>query len=63
MPYTHVPAFISQLRVREAMGSPALKFVILMATRNSEFLRATRGKVDLDKAIGSIPVVRMKAPK
>ncbi|MEQ1498846.1 MAG: integrase arm-type DNA-binding domain-containing protein [Novosphingobium sp.] len=63
LPYEAVPDFAAQLRAREAMAALALEFVILTATRTSEVLKATWGEVDLDKALWTIPAVRMKAGK
>ena len=63
MPYVELPLFMSQLRAREAMAASALEFVILTATRTSELLGATWDEVDLDKAIWTIPALRMKAGK
>lgn len=63
MPYAEMPEFMRALRAREAMAALALEFVILTATRTSEVLGATWGEVDLDKAIWTIPAVRMKAGK
>jgi integrase len=63
MAYAELPAFTGLLRTREAMAALALEFVILSASRTSEVLGATWGEVDLDKAIWTIPAVRMKAGK
>lgn len=63
MPYEAIPAFVGAIRAREAMAALALEFVILTATRTSEALGATWAEVDLDKAIWTIPAVRMKAGK
>lgn len=63
MPYEAIPAFMGKLREREAMAALALEFVILTATRTSEVLGATWAEVDLDKAIWTVPAIRMKAGK
>jgi integrase len=63
MPYEAVPAFMAQLRGREAKAALALEFVILTATRTSEVLGAQWPEVDLDKAIWTVPAARMKAGK
>ncbi len=63
LPYTELPAFMSQLRAREAMAALALEFVILTATRTSELLGAKWGEVDVEKAVWTIPALRMKAGK
>ena len=63
MPYAAIPAFMAQLREREAMAALALEFVVLTATRTSEVLGATWAEVDLDKTIWTVPASRMKAGK
>lgn len=63
MPYDAIPAFVAQLRERDAMAALALEFVILTAARTNEVLEATWGEVDLGKAIWAIPAGRMKAGK
>jgi integrase len=63
IPYAELPAIMGQFRVRDAMAALALEFLILTATRTSEVLGATWKEVDLDKAIWTIPAVRMKAAK
>jgi integrase len=61
MPYVDIPAFMAQLRDREAGAALALEFVILTATRTNEVLGATWNEVDLEKAIWTVPASRMKA--
>ena len=63
MAYDAIPAFIAELRGREAVAAMALEFATLTATRTSEVLGATWTEVDLDKAIWTIPAERMKAGK
>jgi integrase len=63
MPYDAIPAFLAQLREREAMAALALEFVVLTAARTSEVLGATWDEVDLAKAVWTIPAGRMKAGK
>lgn len=63
MPYEAIPAFVAQLRTREAMAAMALEFVILTAARTNEVVGATWSEVDLEKAIWTIPAERMKAGK
>lgn len=41
----------------------ALKFILLTGVRKSEFIDATWGEIDFDKAIWTIPATRMKAGK
>lgn len=63
MPYDAIPAFVAQLRERDAMAALALEFVILTAARTNEVLGATWDEVDLEKAVWTIPAARMKAGK
>jgi integrase len=61
MAYAEVPAFISDLRSRQATAAHALEFAILTAGRSGEVLRARREEFDLDRAIWTVPAERMKA--
>jgi len=63
MAYAAIPAFVSDLREKEAMAARALEFVILTATRTSEVLGATWAEVDLDNATWTVPATRMKAAR
>jgi len=61
MPYADVPAFMSELRTREAPAARALEFLILTASRSSEARGAKWGEFDLEGGIWTIPKERMKA--
>lgn len=61
MPYEDVPAFIADLRDREAMAARALEFTILTAARTGETFGATWREIDLKAALWTIPAERMKA--
>ena len=61
MPYAELPAFISDLRTRQATAALALEFAILTAARSGEVLGARWDEFDLDRAVWTIPAVRMKA--
>lgn len=63
MPYEAIPAFMAQLRKRDAMAALALEFAILTAARTGEVIGATWAEVDLAKAVWTIPATRMKAGK
>jgi integrase len=63
MAYAMVPSFVRALHTREATAALALEFVILTASRSGEVVGAKWDEVDLDKAIWTIPAVRMKAAK
>lgn len=61
LPYADVPAFMADLRVREATAARALEFAILTAARSGEVLGATWAEIDLDGAVWTVPATRMKA--
>lgn len=61
LPYTEVPAFLQELRSKEAMAARALEFLILTAARSGEVLGARWEEFDLEKGIWTIPATRMKA--
>jgi len=63
MPYTAVPAFIADLRDREAVAARALEFAILCASRSGEVLGARWAEMDLSEKVWTIPAERMKAGK
>jgi len=63
MPYSDIPAFVEQLRQREAMAALALEFTILTAARSGEVFEATWEEVDLSMAVWTVPAERMKATK
>jgi len=61
LPWAEAPAFMTELRNRDAGAARCLQFVILTAARSGEALGATWGEIDMDKAIWTIPASRMKA--
>lgn len=61
--YEALPAFMGDLRKREAVAALALEFTILTAARSGEVLGARWEEVDLAKAIWTVPAGRMKAGK
>jgi integrase len=61
MPYPDVPAFISELREREAVAAMALEFTILNASRSGEVLRAKWSEIDREAKLWTVPAERMKA--
>ena len=56
-----LPAFMSELRGREAIAARIMEFAILTATRSIEAREARWSELDLDKGIWNIPKERMKA--
>lgn len=61
LPYEQMNAFMQALRHSEAMGSRALEFGILCASRSGEVREARWQEIDLDAGIWTIPGARMKA--
>jgi integrase len=61
MDFREVPAFVGELRARQAVSARALEFTILTAARSGETLGATWAEIDLKAAVWRIPGVRMKA--
>jgi integrase len=63
MPFETLPAFIAQLRERDALSARALEFLILTGTRSTEGRGALWSEIDLDAGVWTIPGERMKANK
>jgi integrase len=63
MPFAEIPAFMTRLRQLNSSSARALEFLILTAARSGEVRGATWDEIDLDKALWTIPALRMKAGK
>jgi integrase len=63
MAYADVPAFVAQLREREALAALALEFCILTAARSGEVLVARWSEVDFAAKVWTVPAERMKAAR
>lgn len=63
LPYGKVPAFVANLREREAMASLALEFLILTAARSGEVREAEWSEMDLKAKVWTVPAARMKAKR
>ena len=61
MPYENVPAFVAQLRERDALAAQALELCILTAARSGEILGLRWEEIDLEKRVWTVPARRMKA--
>jgi integrase len=61
MEYEAVPAFVGNLRQREATAARALEFCILTAARSGEVIGLKRSEIDFDKRVWTVPAARMKA--
>jgi integrase len=61
LPYVDMPAFMVDLRGRDATAALALEFLILTASRTGEALGARWDEIDLTAGLWTIPALRMKA--
>ena len=61
MGYADIPAFMSNLQMRQATAAPALEFAILTAARSGEVLGARWPEVDVERGVWTVPAERMKA--
>ena len=63
MPFADVPAFMIELREREAVAARALEFTILTASRSGEALGGRFDEVAADGKLWTVPAERMKMGK
>ena len=63
LPYIQVPAFLGELRDRQAVAALALEFLILTAARSGEVKGAVWSEIDLRNRVWNIPGERMKAAR
>ncbi|MDF2809910.1 MAG: integrase [Microvirga sp.] len=63
LPYTDVPAFIADLRQREAIAALMLEFTILCVSRTGEVTGARWPEVNMETKVWTVPAARMKAGK
>jgi integrase len=61
MSYAELPAFMSDLQARQTTAALALEFAILTAARSGEVLGARWEEFDLERAVWTVPAMRMKA--
>lgn len=61
LPWKEAPAFLADLRERQALAARCLEFVILTAARSGEALGATWAEIDLEAKLWTIAAARMKA--
>lgn len=61
LPFEKVPAFVAELRAREAVAGMALELAIYTAARSGEVRGATWGEIDLAAKVWTVPADRMKA--
>ncbi|MEO5688153.1 MAG: integrase arm-type DNA-binding domain-containing protein [Burkholderiaceae bacterium] len=63
MPWSQIPKFFIALRSIDGSGARALEFAILTAARSGEVRLMTRGELDLEAKLWTIPARRMKAKR
>ena len=63
LPYKDIPAFISELRQRDAIAAYALEFAILAGGRTGEIIGAKWSEFDLEEKLWIVPAGRMKAER
>ena len=63
LPFTDVPPFMAELRVRNSLSARALEFTILTAVRTGETIGAKWDEIDFTAKTWTIPASRMKAGK
>ena len=61
LPYSKLPAFMTELRSREGVSARALEFTILTTARTNETIYAKRSEIDLQSRLWIVPAERMKA--
>ncbi|UXN73180.1 integrase arm-type DNA-binding domain-containing protein [Devosia sp. A8/3-2] len=61
LPFSEIASFMTKLRAKSGLSSLALEFLILTASRTSEALGARWEEIDSDRAVWTVPGVRMKA--
>ncbi|WP_018440980.1 tyrosine-type recombinase/integrase [Trinickia symbiotica] len=63
LPYTRIPAFMSELAARQAPAARVLHLLILTCVRTSEALLARPEEFDLERRVWTVPADRMKMEK
>jgi integrase len=63
LPYAELPAFLIELRMRDATAARALEFAILTGARTGEVIGARWSEIDLLDKTWTVPAGRMKAGK
>ena len=63
LPYTDLPAFMTELRLRKGIAPRALEFTILTAARTNEALGVRWPELDLHNAVWTVPATRMKGAR
>jgi len=60
LPYNQMPAFMADLRARDAVAARAFEFLILTNVRTDAVLKAEWDEFDLDQALWTVPLANLK---
>ena len=60
LPYAQMPAFMADLRARDAVAARALEFLILTGVRTDAVLKVTWEQLDLEAGIWTVPLASLK---
>ena len=60
LPYEQLPAFMADLRARDAIAARALEFLILTNARTNAVLQARWGEIDFEQALWTAPIANLK---
>jgi len=60
LPYAQMPAFMADLRSRDAIAARALEFLILTGVRTDAVLKATWVQLDLEAGVWTVPLANLK---
>jgi integrase len=63
LPYSRMPAFMAELRARNAVAARALEFLILTNVRTDAVLKAAWPEIDLDSGVWTVPLTSLKDRK
>jgi integrase len=63
LPYPQMPAFMADLRGRDAVAAHALEFLILANVRTDAVLKAVWDEFDLEQAVWTVPLANLKDRK
>jgi integrase len=61
--YSQMPAFVTELRARNAMAARALEFLTLTNVRTDAVLKVTWPEIDLEREVWTIPLTKLKDRK
>ena len=63
LPYSQMPAFMADLRARDAVAARALEFLILTNVRTDAVLKVTWDEFDPEQAVWTVPLANLKDRK